>query len=70
MTQAGVGPSSWTDAYLAAFAENHSYSLVTFDTGFERWSAQSDASLDGVEPGQLAEADAANRDRKRDGKPT
>jgi uncharacterized protein len=34
MTQAGVGPSSWTDA---AFAEAHSYSLVTFDTGFERW---------------------------------
>ena len=34
MTQAGVGPSSWTDAYLAAFAEAHSYSLVTFDTGF------------------------------------
>ena len=24
MTQAGVGPSSWTDAYLAAFAEAHS----------------------------------------------
>ena len=39
MTQAGVGPSSWTDAYLAAFAEAHSYSLVTFDTGFERWQA-------------------------------
>ena len=39
MTQAGVGPSSWTDAYLAAFAEAHSYSLVTFDTGFERWPA-------------------------------
>ena len=39
MTQAGVGPSSWTDAYLAAFAQGHSYSLVTFDTGFERWPA-------------------------------
>ena len=39
MTQAGVGPSSWTDAYLAAFAETHSYSLVTFDAGFERWPA-------------------------------
>jgi uncharacterized protein len=39
MTQAGVGPSSWTDAYLAAFAEAHSYSLVTFDAGFERWPA-------------------------------
>ena len=37
MTHAGVGPSSWTDAYLAAFAEAHSYSLVTFDTGFKRW---------------------------------
>ena len=37
MTRAGVGPSSWTDAYLAAFAQAHSYSLVTFDTGFERW---------------------------------
>jgi toxin-antitoxin system PIN domain toxin len=39
MTQAGVGPSSWTDAYLAAFAGAHSYSLVTFDTGFKRWAA-------------------------------
>jgi predicted nucleic acid-binding protein len=37
MTQPGVGPSSWTDAYLAACADVHSYSLVTFDTGFERW---------------------------------
>jgi uncharacterized protein len=25
MTQVGVGPSSWTDAYLSAFAEVHSY---------------------------------------------
>jgi predicted nucleic acid-binding protein len=39
MTERGVGPSSWTDAYLAAFAESHSYSLVTFDTAFERWPA-------------------------------
>jgi toxin-antitoxin system PIN domain toxin len=39
MTQAGVGPSSWTDAYLAAFAEANAYSLVTFDRGFERWPA-------------------------------
>jgi predicted nucleic acid-binding protein len=39
MTQAGVGPSSWTDAYLAVFAEANSYSLVTFDRGFERWPA-------------------------------
>jgi toxin-antitoxin system PIN domain toxin len=37
MTQPGVGPISWTDAYLAAFAESHSFSLVTFDKGFERW---------------------------------
>jgi predicted nucleic acid-binding protein len=37
MTHRGVGPSSWTDAYLAAFAEAHSYSMVTFDAGFERW---------------------------------
>ena len=39
MTQSGVGPSSWTDAYLAAFSEAHSYSLVTLDTGFKRWPA-------------------------------
>jgi toxin-antitoxin system PIN domain toxin len=39
MTQAGIGPSSWTDAYLAAFAEARSCSLVTFDTGFLRWPA-------------------------------
>jgi len=39
MTQAGIGPSSWTDAYLAAFAEARSYSLATFDTGFGRWPA-------------------------------
>jgi toxin-antitoxin system PIN domain toxin len=39
MTHPGVGPSSWTDAYLAAFAQTHSYSLVTFDAAFGRWSA-------------------------------
>ena len=39
MTRAGVGPSSWTDAYLAAFAEAHSYELVTFDAAFQRWPA-------------------------------
>jgi uncharacterized protein len=38
MTQPGIGPSSWTDAYLAAFALTHSYPLVTFDTGFQRWA--------------------------------
>ncbi|MGH9609835.1 MAG: TA system VapC family ribonuclease toxin [Bryobacteraceae bacterium] len=34
----GIGPSAWTDAYLAALAQTHSYSLATFDTGFKRWS--------------------------------
>ena|SRR6266404_7325516 len=38
MTQAGVGPSSWTDAYLAALAQTHSHMLVTFDTAFARWA--------------------------------
>jgi uncharacterized protein len=38
MTQPGVGPSSWTDAYLAALAPVHSCSLVTFDTAFKRWA--------------------------------
>jgi len=48
MTQAGVGPSSWTDAYLAAFAEANSYSLVTFDRGFERWPALNPTLLHSV----------------------
>ena len=39
MTRAGVGPGSWTDACLAAFAEAHSCTLATFDTGFQRWPA-------------------------------
>jgi len=38
MTQPGVGPSSWTDAYLAAFARTHSCLLATFDNGFARWA--------------------------------
>ena len=38
MTQPGIGPSSWTDAYLAALAQTHSYLLVTFDSGFKRWA--------------------------------
>jgi len=37
MTQTGVGPSSWTDAYLAAFGDVQSSVLVTFDEGFRRW---------------------------------
>ena len=51
MTQAGVGPSSWTDAYLAAFAEVHSYSLVTFDIGFEQWPALKLTLLSSVRKG-------------------
>ncbi len=35
MTQAGG--ASWTDAYLAAFALGHGYSLASFDGGFRRW---------------------------------
>ena len=38
MMQKGVGASSWTDAYLAAFAQEHSYELITFDAGFARWA--------------------------------
>ena len=38
MTGTGVGPGSWTDAYLAAFAIRHDYEFVTFDRGFTRWS--------------------------------
>ena len=38
MSQRSVGASSWTDAYLAAFARQCDYELVTFDRGFHRWS--------------------------------
>jgi toxin-antitoxin system PIN domain toxin len=38
MNLPGTGPASWTDAYLAAFAKEHDYELVTFDGGFRRWS--------------------------------
>lgn len=37
MNRPRIGASSWTDAYLAAFAKEHQYELVTFDRGFERW---------------------------------
>jgi toxin-antitoxin system PIN domain toxin len=37
MKDPSVGPSSWTDAYLAAFAQGHGYEIVTFDRGFRRW---------------------------------
>jgi predicted nucleic acid-binding protein len=30
--------SSWTDAYLAAFARKHDYEMATFDRGFKRWA--------------------------------
>lgn len=34
----GAGGSGvWTDAYLAAFALGHRYTLVSFDRGFRRW---------------------------------
>ena len=29
--------SSWTDAYLAAFAQQREYKMVTFDRDFRRW---------------------------------
>ena len=35
----GRAPRTIGHAYLAAFTEAHSSSLVTFDTGFERWPA-------------------------------
>ncbi len=37
MNRRGVGASSWTDAYLAAFAKQHQYQLVSFDRDFDRW---------------------------------
>ena len=39
MATPDIGPSSWTDAYLAAFAVTKSYSVVTFDAGFARWTS-------------------------------
>jgi toxin-antitoxin system PIN domain toxin len=38
MKRPGVGASSWTDAYLAALARRHSYTLVTFDKGMAAWA--------------------------------
>jgi toxin-antitoxin system PIN domain toxin len=37
MNRPGVGASSWTDAYLPAFARQYQYQLVTFDRDFNRW---------------------------------
>ena len=31
--------ANWTDAYLAAFAIGHSYTLASFDRGFSRWDS-------------------------------
>ena len=33
------GTNLWTDAYLAAFAQGHSWTLVTFDKDFSRLRA-------------------------------
>jgi toxin-antitoxin system PIN domain toxin len=38
MKEAYAGSSSWTDAYLAAFARCFDYEMVTFDRGFRRWT--------------------------------
>jgi toxin-antitoxin system PIN domain toxin len=40
LTAAGrTGSNSWTDAYLAAFAQAAGYTLVTFDRGFEGYKS-------------------------------
>ena len=38
MRHPAAGASSWTDAFLAAFAKQCDYEMVTFDTGFTRWT--------------------------------
>jgi toxin-antitoxin system PIN domain toxin len=40
MNEAASG-QAWTDAYLAAFALGHQYTLVSFDRGFRRWQGLS-----------------------------
>jgi len=37
MSNPKVGGSSWTDAYLAAFAMEAGFRLVTFDAGMRKW---------------------------------
>jgi len=37
MKHRSAGPGSWTDAYLAAFARQRDFEMVTFDRGFNRW---------------------------------
>jgi predicted nucleic acid-binding protein len=38
MQHPAAGISSWTDAYLAAFAQQDGYHVATFDRGFQRWT--------------------------------
>lgn len=37
LTSGAVSSSSWTDAYLAAFARATGFTLVTFDRGFSKY---------------------------------
>jgi toxin-antitoxin system PIN domain toxin len=37
MRHKSAGSNSWTDAYLAAFARQCDFEMVTFDHGFSRW---------------------------------
>jgi hypothetical protein len=37
MREHRAGHRTWTDAYLAAFAQGHDATLVTFDQGFLKW---------------------------------
>ena len=34
-----TGSGSWTDAYLAAFAESYGLTLISMDGGFGRWAS-------------------------------
>ena len=38
MEHPAARPSGWTDAYLAAVAEQCDYEMVTFDRNFRRWT--------------------------------
>jgi toxin-antitoxin system PIN domain toxin len=38
MTTYPSAVKTWTDAYLAAFAIGHGYTLATFDRGFRKWT--------------------------------
>jgi toxin-antitoxin system PIN domain toxin len=39
LMKSGAPARSWTDAYLAAFAASHGYTLTSFDRGFRRWES-------------------------------